>query len=316
MLFRSSEIPAERVNKPGSNKPGSPGALSTTFFRATKDAPDAPTAALNRYPGGESRYSAAHFHEVDQFQVIMEGSGDFGRHAVKPYYVHFSRAYTPYGPLISAKDTGWGFIVLRSRLDSGAQRFPDSLPKLKSIPNRKPWQVTAEARFPDANGGVATLDIEEIRDDQGLFTRTLTMAPNAHTLTPEQGGGDGQYVVAVKGSLMHDGVEKKAPAVIFLRRDEPQIELKAGADGAQAIIMNYPKVEQPAVEAKPSSDNADKKFKIYQCLLCAFMYDEAAGLPDEGIAPGTRWADVPDTWTCPDCSASKADFDMIEVGTT
>ena len=48
-------------------------------------------------------------------------------------------------------------------------------------------------------------------------------------------------------------------------------------------------------------------------MLCAFIYDEAAGMPDEGIAPGTRWADVPEAWTCPDCSASKADFDMVQI---
>ena len=305
-----SEIPAHKVNQPGSNKPGSPGALSTTFFRATRDAPDAPTAALNRYPGGESRYSAAHFHEVDQFQVIMEGSGDFGRHPVKPYHVHFSRAYTPYGPLISAKDTGWGFIVLRSRLDSGAQRFPDSREKLKRIANRKPWQVTAEARFPQATTGVATLDIEEIKDEQGLYTCTITMAPGTRTMTPDQDGGDGQYVIAVKGSVIHQGVEKTAPAVIFLRRDEPIIELQAGTQGLHAIVLNFPKVEKSEVQAKPSS-NAE--FKTYQCLLCAFVYDEAAGLPDEGIAPGTRWEDVPESWTCPDCSAGKSDFDMVEV---
>ena len=308
-----SEIPADKVNQPGSNKPGSPGALSTTFFRATREAPDAPTAALNRYPGGESRYSAAHFHEVDQFQVIMEGSGDFGRHPVKPYYVHFSRAYTPYGPLISAKDSGWGFIVLRSRLDSGAQRFPDSMDKLKSIPNRKPWQVTAEARFPSvtsATSDVATLDIDEIKDEQGLYTRTISMAPGARTMTPDQRGGDGQYVVVVKGSLLHDGMEKHAPTVIFLKRDEPAIELRAGAQGLQAIVMNYPKVEKPEVEAKASSSTG---FKTWQCLLCAFVYDEANGMPDEGVAPGTRWEDVPESWTCPDCSASKADFDMAEV---
>lgn len=54
-------------------------------------------------------------------------------------------------------------------------------------------------------------------------------------------------------------------------------------------------------------------FKRWQCVLCAFVYDEAAGLPDDGIAPGTRWADVPETWTCPDCSAAKADFDMVPI---
>jgi rubredoxin len=49
-------------------------------------------------------------------------------------------------------------------------------------------------------------------------------------------------------------------------------------------------------------------------VLCAFSYDEQQGLPEEGIPAGTRWADVPDTWSCPDCAASKADFEMVEVG--
>ena len=55
------------------------------------------------------------------------------------------------------------------------------------------------------------------------------------------------------------------------------------------------------------------EFKRWQCELCAFLYDEAAGLPDDGIAPGTLWADVPESWTCPDCSAGKADFDMVQI---
>ena len=40
---------------------------------------------------------------------------------------------------------------------------------------------------------------------------------------------------------------------------------------------------------------------------------EAQGLPEEGIEPGTAWADVPEDWTCPDCGAGKSDFVMIEV---
>lgn len=54
-------------------------------------------------------------------------------------------------------------------------------------------------------------------------------------------------------------------------------------------------------------------FKVWQCVLCGFTYDEAAGMPNEGIAPGTRWADVPADWICPDCSATKADFEMVEI---
>lgn len=55
--------------------------------------------------------------------------------------------------------------------------------------------------------------------------------------------------------------------------------------------------------------------KKWMCILCGFVYEEALGIPDEGIAPGTRWEDVPADWTCPHCSATKADFEMAEMQT-
>ncbi|MCO7397259.1 rubredoxin [Stenotrophomonas maltophilia] len=53
--------------------------------------------------------------------------------------------------------------------------------------------------------------------------------------------------------------------------------------------------------------------RTWMCVVCGFLYHEADGLPEEGIAPGTRWEDIPDTWTCPDCGVTKADFEMVEV---
>lgn len=50
--------------------------------------------------------------------------------------------------------------------------------------------------------------------------------------------------------------------------------------------------------------------QAWMCLICGFVYYEALGLPEEGIPPGTSWDDVPDTWLCPDCGATKADFVM------
>ncbi|EHL05694.1 rubredoxin [Desulfitobacterium hafniense DP7] len=44
------------------------------------------------------------------------------------------------------------------------------------------------------------------------------------------------------------------------------------------------------------------------CSICGYIYDEAAGDPERGIAPGTLWADVPEEWECPLCSATKSDF--------
>lgn len=51
----------------------------------------------------------------------------------------------------------------------------------------------------------------------------------------------------------------------------------------------------------------------WKCHLCGFVYDEATGLPSEGFAPGTRWADIPDSWSCPHCGYAKIDFEMVEL---
>ena len=53
--------------------------------------------------------------------------------------------------------------------------------------------------------------------------------------------------------------------------------------------------------------------KVWMCLVCGLMYEEAVGWPDDGIGPGTRWQDVPTGWCCPECGARKEDFEMVEL---
>jgi rubredoxin len=48
--------------------------------------------------------------------------------------------------------------------------------------------------------------------------------------------------------------------------------------------------------------------KKYVCSVCGYVYDEAAGDPDNGIAPGTKWESLPEDWVCPMCGASKSEF--------
>nr|WP_276511342.1 rubredoxin [Tardiphaga robiniae] len=54
-------------------------------------------------------------------------------------------------------------------------------------------------------------------------------------------------------------------------------------------------------------------YKTWLCVLCGLIYSEEDGWPADGIAPGTRWSDVPDDWICPDCGAGKSDFEMVEL---
>lgn len=48
--------------------------------------------------------------------------------------------------------------------------------------------------------------------------------------------------------------------------------------------------------------------KQYVCSVCGYVYDETAGIPEAGIAPGTRWEDLPAGWVCPICKADKSAF--------
>ena len=53
--------------------------------------------------------------------------------------------------------------------------------------------------------------------------------------------------------------------------------------------------------------------KKWQCIVCGFIYDEARGLPEEGIPPGTRCDEIPEDWECPECGVGKGDFEMVEI---
>lgn len=46
----------------------------------------------------------------------------------------------------------------------------------------------------------------------------------------------------------------------------------------------------------------------YPCLMCGYSYDEALGDPAGGVPPGTKWMDVPASWTCPECGVGKDAF--------
>lgn len=48
----------------------------------------------------------------------------------------------------------------------------------------------------------------------------------------------------------------------------------------------------------------------YVCTVCGYIYEEAAGDPDHGVAPGIAWADVPDDYVCPLCGVGKDLFEQ------
>lgn len=305
------EIENPRIQR---NLPNGHFAWRSDFIKRPEDkSTDTPMAFLAE--GTAHRVLRVHFHVVDQFQVMCKGSGSMGRHPVGFGAVHFSRAYTPYGP-ISYSDKGLGFLTLRAHRDPGAQYLPESRAVLDAVANRTPWQVTEAPDFdidPDERG-VAMKALTKVKDDRGLAAYAVKMNAGAKAYAPDPSRGDGQYIVVLKGGIVHLGRDRNELAVIWVGKNEGPFELVAGPKGTEALVLNFPIPGGgvPGDVLAPAA-GTDIKLKTWQCVLCSFVYDEAAGLPQEGIAPGTRWADVPDTFGCPDCSAQKSDFEMIEI---
>jgi rubredoxin len=52
---------------------------------------------------------------------------------------------------------------------------------------------------------------------------------------------------------------------------------------------------------------------MWKCTICGYVYDPAAGDPDNNVAPGTPFEKVPDTWVCPICGANKEAFEKEEA---
>jgi hypothetical protein len=226
-----------KQNREVRDTPGGGG--GSTIFMGSRKTPEAPHARLAEQDPG--RYTKPHFHTRDQFQIVVAGKGKFGRHEIAPYGIHFTRAHTPYGPLLADAKLGMNFIVLRTRFDPGSFDLPDSRDLLMQVPDRRPWQITAQAVFPRLEGESLLRAVPKIHDDHGLAAYTLNLQAHATAQVPDASGGNGQYVVIVKGSARHDDRDYASPALIFIRPDEGPYAIHAGAAGLEALIVNFPR---------------------------------------------------------------------------
>ncbi|PIV34808.1 MAG: rubredoxin [Lysobacterales bacterium CG02_land_8_20_14_3_00_62_12] len=68
-------------------------------------------------------------------------------------------------------------------------------------------------------------------------------------------------------------------------------------------------MSEPTLAAQ-ASPPITAPYRLFVCVVCGFIYDEAKGLPEDGFPPGTRFEDIPNSWMCPDCGVGKEDFEL------
>jgi hypothetical protein len=115
----------------------------------------------------------AHFHAVNQFQVVVEGQGTLGKRAVHPWTVHYTNGFTGYGPLCAGA-AGMAFFTLRNRWDvGGARYFPADQAFMQPAPKRHhlvgPLLLSSAAALQSRQQ--ATCDLVLAQEDDGLRCR-------------------------------------------------------------------------------------------------------------------------------------------------
>ena len=182
-----------------------------------------------------------HFHQQNQFQVIIGGSGTLGRHAVEPLLVHYAGAYTGYGPIVCGPQ-GIQYLTLRAHNDPGANFMPEAREQLLRGP--KCHFSSEPIQRLDAD---ALRRLDDVRCDEllpleagGLAVSLYRLPPGARSSGLAPSTGAGQYRVVVNGTLSHEEQILLAPESLFLSSDEPEHVMIAGAQGAEVLLLQFP----------------------------------------------------------------------------
>lgn len=195
-----------------------------------------------------------HFHQTNQFQLFVEGSGTIGPHALEPYLVHYAGAFTGYGPL-EAGPQGIKYLTLRPTWDSGFIPIIDRQRMLRG-PKRHAESEIFTSSMSRTVGETATE--RSVRSlifpgPDGLGATLTHVDADAPLRIVRATASQGQFVVVLEGSVRYGKTELEAWESLFVDEDESPLELRAGSRGAAVVAMHVPRMERAYV---PGLDHA------------------------------------------------------------
>ena len=188
-----------------------------------------------------------HFHQADQYQVIVQGSGKLGVHDVASVAVHYTDAYSAYGPIVAAED-GVSWFTLRNAWDPGARYMPAHRQQLRDarakFQHREatcgPLPPLSDTELAALAAPVGEAVIAETAD--GLGTWRYTVPPAGSVTGPAPSTGGGQFWLVSSGSASVVGGALLPPqSVVFVAPDDAALVMAAGPGGADLICMQFPK---------------------------------------------------------------------------
>ena len=199
-----------------------------------------PMAFLVEQPPGSVVQS--HFHQADQFQVVVHGGGTLGRHPVEKLSIHYANAFNAYGP-IKAGAQGVHYFTLRNGYDPGAQYLPEQREMIRAAPREflhATEQVTQATVQELALLEAPRSDIVLPMNEQGMAAWRHRLPPGATLRGADPAQGAGQYWVVTAGSARQaDGAELPTLSTIFVRSGDAAMNIVAGAMGLEMLVLQY-----------------------------------------------------------------------------
>jgi hypothetical protein len=219
--------------------------VGTSRYNMAPDEPDPPPDAL--FPMGflveqdPGSIATSHYHRQDQFQVIVGGCGIMGTHHVKPVTVHFSGAYTAYGPIRADVSQGVHYFTLRNGFDPGARfmALSENRSALRGIPDRRHREAVAG---PLGESGMGVIPVLSPEPD-GLCVWRYRLVPGETAVGPDPAMGRGQYWVVIHGTMTQGNRVLGPRSCVFVYPTEQAITATAGPDGLDVVALQFPRPE-------------------------------------------------------------------------
>jgi hypothetical protein len=217
------------------------GYFRTNYMVSSADSPRSPMCYLIEQD--PDCVISAHYHQVNQFQVFVGGSGALGKRNLEPLIVHYTDAYTPYGP-ISSRAEGVRYLTLREEYDPGARFLPDEVAGLKHVKRRhvttEPIARAAPAALPHLADPSARILFETHAD--GLAAWLVEAGPHAliGNEARETRKRGGQFWLVLTGSVTRRDETLDADTFMYVPHDEPAPQLSAGRGGSEVLILQFP----------------------------------------------------------------------------
>lgn len=175
-----------------------------------------------------------HFHAADQFQVIIKGRGRIGGHPVAPGTIHYSDAFTPYGPVTPAPE-GLSYLTLRPRYNYAYH----TLPECRELLKQKMQEHRGSQKIVETDLEARTATAERLlwqRADGVAIARIDVEASATVTLTPVPLG---RFCLVMRGGVTHEWRDCPEGTCLWIDAQEQASPLTGSTGGAVLLLLSF-----------------------------------------------------------------------------